>query len=278
MAHEIGSTQNPVIISDNQDSAQPDDNKQLQLLSHEDFRLLSPFNQQEYFNKISEALHHWQNFGDSCPRIDKFILSHYDKDNRLTTIEQETAARIQENFEQKWALDGVPLTDSALACEARSASESVSWLDDDLRWNAVSSQFELESTRNSRLCYHYDIDSYMRQHGLAYHISSPLLLYRINLLTGNLKGITTDRYKCSWDITFRHLETRSTLRFWDSKGGVRASFSGAKKVRKRRSCGHKLSGNVQVPPYLRWSISGSIGVTPSILLISRIGARWHNFG
>ena len=68
----------------------------------------------------------------------------------------------------------------------------------------------------------------MRQHALFFHISSPLLLYRINLLTGDVKGITTDHYKCSWDITIRHLETNSSLRFWDSRGRVRVGFSGAK--------------------------------------------------
>ena len=63
-----------------------------QLISHENFSLLSLLDQQQYFNEISGALHHWQDFGNFCPRIDKFILSHYDKDNRLTATKQETAA------------------------------------------------------------------------------------------------------------------------------------------------------------------------------------------
>ncbi|KAJ5737263.1 uncharacterized protein N7483_002388 [Penicillium malachiteum] len=54
------------------------DNKQLQLLSHEDFSALSSSNQQEYFHEISGALNNWQAFGNLCPRIDEFILRHCD--------------------------------------------------------------------------------------------------------------------------------------------------------------------------------------------------------
>lgn len=71
---------------------------QFLLLSCKDFSLLSPFNQQQYLKEISEALHHWQDFGNSCPRIDKFILLHYDNDNPLTATEQETAALLHENL------------------------------------------------------------------------------------------------------------------------------------------------------------------------------------
>ncbi|CAI7625869.1 unnamed protein product [Penicillium pancosmium] len=78
-------------------------NMHLQLISHEYFSLLGPLEQQQYFNKISAVLHHWQDFGNSCPRIDKFILSHYDKFNRLTATEQETAALLKESIERKWA-------------------------------------------------------------------------------------------------------------------------------------------------------------------------------
>lgn len=273
MAHEIGSSENPIIISDNQDSdsdttyistpqflralgqdsfqnvpnnfrldetapiitsdcstecqclgsTQPlenraqvhseghlFDNRQSQLLSHEDFSCLSLFKQQQYFNEISEALHHWQIFGNSCPRIDNFILSRYDNDNRLTATEQETAALLQENSERKWAFTYVPSTHSAPVREVLRTRESVRWLDDSLLWSAVYSYFELNSAQVSSPCNNYDIDGLMRQHGLFYHISSPLFLYRTSLLIEDLKDITTDRYKCCWDTTIRHLELNST--------------------------------------------------------------------
>lgn len=201
---------------------------QLQLFSHEYFSLLSPLCQKQYFNEISEALHLWQNLGYSCPRIDKFILSRYDNDNRLTATEQWAAALMQESIERKWALFDVSLEDSSSACATRRPSESARWFDDDLRWNAVTSKFDLVPPQVSRSCYQYGPDRPIGQHGFFYHISSPQLLYRINLLIGDLKDSTTDRYKCSWEIRIRHRESNSTLRLWDSKGIARAEFFGSK--------------------------------------------------
>ncbi|CAI7605585.1 unnamed protein product [Penicillium manginii] len=125
------------------------ENMHLQLVSHEHFSLLGPLKQQQYFNKISAVLHHWQDFGNSCPRIDKFILSHYDKFNRLTATEKETAALLKESIERKWAPKAVSSTDSAPACEARGTNESARWLDDNLRWNAASSHFIMNMKADS---------------------------------------------------------------------------------------------------------------------------------
>lgn len=74
------------------------------------------------------------------------------------------------------------------------------------------------------------VERSIRQRGFYNHISSPLLLYRLNILAGELKEVTSDHYKNSWDMTFHHLDGASTLRLWDSKGRARAVFSGLKEA------------------------------------------------
>lgn len=104
------------------------------------------------------------------------------------------------------------------------------WYDDKIWWNSVESQFEFG--RGPQLHYRYmpsGLDKALHQYGFFYHISSALLWYRLTILTGEAKYVTTDDYKSSWDMEFCHIDGISTLRLWDCKGGARAEFDGLKK-------------------------------------------------
>ncbi len=78
-------------------------------------------------------------------------------------------------------------------------SEQTRWYDDDLRWNSVNLQFELEHTQRTQSSHQSldDLARSIRQRGFYNHVSSPLLLYRLNILVGELKEVTSDHYNNS---------------------------------------------------------------------------------
>lgn len=71
------------------------------------------------------------------------------------------------------------------------------------------------------------LENSLREYSFLNHISSSLLLYRLTLLIGGSKSISTDGYKSCWEVRFYHIDGFTFLRLWDSKGGPRASFYGS---------------------------------------------------
>jgi hypothetical protein len=202
------------------------------LLSYGNFKCLGDSDQEEYFNRMTGVSRTWKDFETSCPRIDKMVFKHYEANNRLTAAEREAAYSLQELIERKWRLTKTPLPEPKARHALRNMSKTTRWYDDDLRWNSVHSRFEFEQTRGPQPS-HRSLDDFersIRQHGFYKHISSALLLYRLNILAGEFKEVESDRYKSSWDMTFHHLDGASILRMWDSKGRAKAVFSGLKEV------------------------------------------------
>jgi hypothetical protein len=160
------------------------------------------------------------------------VFKHYEANNRLTAVEIEAAYSLQELIKRKWRLSKTPLPEPKARHALRNIRETTRWYDDHLRWNSVDSRFEFEQTQNSqpRFLSIDDFERSIRQHGFLKHISSALLLYRLNILAGEFKEVESDLYKSSWDMTFRHLDRASILRMWDSKGRAKASFSGLKET------------------------------------------------
>lgn len=134
---------------------------------------------------------------------------------------------VQKDLKQKWNLSKEPSVNSASRHARPEMSEKISWYNDELQWYSVKSQLEL--AQNCQRCHRYiPDDKSLRPCGSFDHISSLLLWYRLTILTGEPKNVTTDNYKFSWDIKFYHMDSVSTLRLWNSKGGARAAFSGLK--------------------------------------------------
>jgi hypothetical protein len=202
------------------------------LFSYEQFKRLGASDQEEYFNSMAGASCTWKAFENSCPRIDKMVFQHYEANNRLTPAEREAAYSLQELIARKWRLSKTPLPEPKARHAPRNMSEQTRWYDDDLRWNSVNLKFEFEHTQVPQSSHQSleDFERSIRQRGFYKHISSPLLLYRLNILARELEEVESDHYKCSWDITFHHLDSASTLRLWDSKGRAKAVFSGSKEV------------------------------------------------
>jgi hypothetical protein len=202
------------------------------LFSYEQFKRLGGSDQEEYFNSMAGASCTWKAFENSCPRIDKMVFQHYEANNHLTLAEQEAAYSLQEHLKRRWRLTRTPLPEPEARHAPRNMSEETRWYDDDLRWNSVTLQFELEHTQGPQSSYLSlgDLERTIRERGFCKHISSPLLLYRLGILAGELKEVESDHYKSYWDITFRHLDSAGTLRLWDSKGRARAVFSGLKEA------------------------------------------------
>lgn len=207
------------------------------LLTYEEFESLRDSDKLQYFDKMTVALARWVNFEKSCPRIDEFVLRHYDNNNRL--LSDEVSLSVEENIKQKWGLPNGPSIDLVLRRPCRIGSNLVRWSDNDLRWNSADMRFDLKSYCVSHLhapLEQDDFERWLHQYGFFYHITSSQLLYRLNILASKLGDATgdddkcpwnmTDEYKCSWDISIQHTDNVSTLRFWDSKGRARAQFSG----------------------------------------------------
>lgn len=202
-----------------------------QVLSYEEFRHLDLPAQENYFGEICKALHDQEYFSKSCPRIDMMILRHYDRDNRLSGQEAKDTFALQEELKQNWSLSKQPSVIPSPRYARPRMSECTHWYDNNLHWNSVKSKFELDRAqdRERRRYKPGDIDNLLRQYGFLYHISSSLLWYRLTLFTGEFDNATTDHYKSSWEVRFYHVDGVSTLRLWDSKGGVRGGFDGLKK-------------------------------------------------
>lgn len=203
-----------------------------QVISYEVFKCLGYSAQKQYFDEMCEALRDLKSFTKSCPRIDKKVPRYYDKDNRLSSVEQEAADILQEDLKKKWSLSKRPSVDPVSGHARPNMSEQTRWYDDKLQWNPANSKFEFELAQDRQRrhrCIPDDIDKLLRQYGFFYHISSSLLWYRLTIFTGELKSVATDYYKSSWDMTFYHIDGISTLRLWDSKGGARAVFDGLKR-------------------------------------------------
>ena len=180
-------------------------------LSYEEFKGLGDSAQKQYFDDMRKALRDWRSLKESCPRIDMMALQHYDKDNRLSLDEQKAADVLQKDLKQKWNLSKEPPVNSASGRARPEMSKKISWYDDELQWNSVKSQFEL--ARNRQRCRRYiPDDKSLRQYGFFDHISSSLLWYRLTILTGEPKNVTTDNYKSSWDMKFYHMDGVSTFR------------------------------------------------------------------
>lgn len=203
-------------------------------LSYEHFEGLPYSDRMAYFNSLIDALRHLQGSRRCIPRIDDAIFQNYDQDNRLNAAELEAAEYLQEVIARKWSLVQVSSTNTVSGNTYPKASGQVRWSDDYLRWSPKKSQLELASPLER------DGESLLRYQSFHSHISSSLLLYRLNILIQDLEGYTpdhteccwdaTDQYKCSWDISIHHSESGSTLRLWDSKGGARAAFYGSREA------------------------------------------------
>lgn len=189
-----------------------------QLLSYEAFKCLGNPAQKEYVDGMLEVLSYWDSFKKSCPRIDMMVHEHYNSDNRLSSDEEEASHALQQNLNLKWKL----LKKPASRHTPSKMNERTRWSDDELRWNSDKSRFELKQGDHFR----YIPDAEIRQYGLHNHISSSLLWYRLTIFIGEPHIVTTDGYKSSWDMTFRHTDGISSFRLWDSKGAARAVFHG----------------------------------------------------
>ncbi|KAJ5904788.1 uncharacterized protein N7473_001704 [Penicillium subrubescens] len=174
------------------------------LLSYGNFKCLGDSDQEEYFSRMAGVSRIWKDFDTSCPRIDKMVFEHYEANNRLTAVEREAAYSLQELIKKKWRLSKTPLPEPKARHALRNVRETTRWYDDDLRWNSVDSRFEFEQSQDPQPKFLSidDIERPIRQHGFLKHISSALLLYRLNILAGKFKEVESDRYKASWDMTF----------------------------------------------------------------------------
>ena len=203
-----------------------------QVLSYEEFQHLDLSAQKEYFHEMCKALHDQECFSKSCPRIDMMILQHYDKDNRLSKEEVEEAYALQEDLKEKWRLSKPPAVIPNPRYARPRMSEHTYWYDNNLHWSSDKSEFELgyAQDRERRLQYKPDAtENLSREYGFLYHISSSLLWYRLAIFMGEIENSPTDHYKSSLDMRLWHVDGVSTLRLWDSKGGVRGRFDGLKK-------------------------------------------------
>ncbi|CAI7611683.1 unnamed protein product [Penicillium pancosmium] len=208
-------------------------------LTYEDFQSLQDPHKMRYFDKLTVASTSWAAFEKSCPRLDKFVLQHYDNNNYLSC--DKFGRSLQHNVKQRWSSSEAPSPDSASRQEYGNTGSLVHWYDDDLRWDSANMRYELKRYRSPPI--HLPIDkviSEFRLRGFLHHISSSLLLYRLTILTGELGETTdsqtgcpwdmTDGYKSSWDIPLRHMDSVSTLRFYDYKGQARAFFCGSEEA------------------------------------------------
>ncbi|CAI7605667.1 unnamed protein product [Penicillium manginii] len=210
-----------------------------EFLTYEAFESLQDSHKMRYFDKLTAASTSWAFFEKSCPRLDKFVFQHYDNNNYLSR--DEFGLCLQHNIKQRWSLGEAPLSDSASRHENGRMGSLVSWYDDDLRWNSANMRYELKPYRFPPI--HLPMEkviSECRLRGFLHHISSSLLLYRLTILTGELMETTdcqtgcpwdmTDGYKSSWDLPLRHIDSVSTLRFYDYKGQARAFFCGSEEA------------------------------------------------
>jgi hypothetical protein len=202
------------------------------LLSYENFKSLGDSDQEDYFKRVIKISHIRKGFETFCPRIDRMVFQHYEADNRLTAFEEEAAYSLQDLIKRKWRLSKTPLPEPKAKPGLRNTSETTRWNDENLLWNSVDSQFELEQTEGAQPTYHSldDFEKSIRQHGFYKHISSALLLYRLNIFAEGLEEVESDSYKSSWDVTFHHRDGASIIRMWDSKGRAKAAFSGFKEA------------------------------------------------
>jgi hypothetical protein len=202
-----------------------------QVLLYEKFQHLELSAQKQYFDGICKALHDQEYFSKWCPRIDMIFLQHYDKDNRLSKEEVEEAYALQEDLKEKWRLSKPPAVIPNPRYARPRMSEHTYWYDNNLHWSSDKSEFELgyAQDRERRLQYKPDAtENLSREYGFLYHISSSLLWYRIAIFMGEIENSPTDHYKSFLDMRLWHVDGVSTLRLWDSKGGVRGRFDGLK--------------------------------------------------
>jgi len=206
-------------------------------LTYEEFQSLQDPHKMRYFDKLTAASTSWTAFEKSCPRLDKFVFQHYDNDNYLFC--DELGISLQDNVKQRWSLREVSSPDSVPRREYGKRGSLVRWYDNYLRWSSANMRFELKPYHITLLPIE-KMDSELELRGFLYHISSSLLLYRLTLLTGEIGEATgsqtgcpwdiTDGYKSSWNIPLRHMDSVSTLRFYDYKGQARALFSGSEEA------------------------------------------------
>ena len=167
------------------------------------------------------------------------MFQHYDNNNYLSC--DEPGLSIQDNIKQRWRIREALSPNSTSRHEYGKTGSLLCWYDDYLRWNSANMRFELKPCRFSPIHFLIEkVDSEFRLRGFLYHISSSLLLYRLTILTGELGETTdsqagcpweiTDGYKSSWDIPLRHIDSVSTLRFYDYKGQARACFYGSEEA------------------------------------------------
>ncbi|CAI7649253.1 unnamed protein product, partial [Penicillium pancosmium] len=203
------------------------------------FESLQASQKMRYFDKLTAASNSWAAFEKSCPRLDKFVLQHYDNNNYLSR--DEFGLSLQHNIKQRWSLGEAPSPDSASGHKYGKMESLLCWYDDNLRWDSANMRFELKSYGSSPIHFPIEeVDSEFRLHGFPYHISSSLLLYRLAILTAEFGETTdsqtgcpwdiTDGYKSSWDIFLCHIDSVSTLNFYDYKGKARAFFYGSKEA------------------------------------------------
>lgn len=203
-------------------------------LTYKTFESLQPLHKMRYFDKLTAASTSWTAFEKSCPRLDKFVFQHYDNNNYLFC--DEFGLSLQDNVKQRWSLRELSSPDSVPRPEYGKRGSLVRWYDDYLRWNSANMRFELKPYHIALLPFE-NVDSELELRGFLYHISSSLLLYRLTLLTGEIREATgsqtgcpwdsTDGYKSSWNISLHHIDSVSTLRFYDYKGQARALFYGS---------------------------------------------------
>lgn len=159
---------------------------------YENFKCLSDSDQKVYFERSFTTLR-------SFPRIDLMVLQHYDKGDRLNQDELKATNMLQKKMKSKWKWVKPDLKESG----RRQQREVVKWDDDKLWWNPSTQDFELRNAQVSNerhLLEHFE--NSLRQCGFLYHISSSLLLYRLTLLMGDSKPISTDGYKYYWEVRF----------------------------------------------------------------------------
>jgi hypothetical protein len=138
-----------------------------------------------------------------------------EKEDWLDQDEQDKTAGEIENLYTKWNLERADSEQHKIDHGSRSSSPIVEWYDDHLHWIHEESQFVV----CRKWCD-------MPAHGLCFHMTSHLLMYRLALLFGKSLWEEADGYKSCWEIRILHSDHHSVLRFWDSKGSARIFFCG----------------------------------------------------